>query len=62
MIKKIKSVLFSDLVKISSKTGIATAVRIAGSFIVSKVLAIFVGPAGLAIMGQLNNVGILYSH
>ncbi len=57
MIKRIKSVLRSDLIKISSKTGIATAVRIAASFIVSKVLAIFVGPSGLAIMGHLNNVG-----
>ena len=57
MRKKIKQAITSDLVKVSSKTGIATAVRIAASFIVSKILAIFVGPSGLAVLGQLNNVG-----
>ena len=56
MIGKIKAIIKSDLVKVSSQTGISTAVRIGASFIISKVLAIFVGPAGLAVMGQFNNL------
>lgn len=52
---KINAALRSDLIKVSSKTGIATAIRIGASFIISKILAIFVGPSGLAILGQLNN-------
>ena len=56
MIGKIKGIIKSDLVKVTSQTGISTAVRIGASFIISKVLAIFVGPAGLAVMGQFNNL------
>lgn len=57
MRRKIKLALKSDLIKVSSKTGIATAVKITSGFIISKILAIFVGPSGLAILGQLSNVG-----
>ncbi len=57
MRRKITQALKSDLVKVSSKTGIATGVKLAASFIVSKVLAILVGPSGIAILGQLSNVG-----
>ena len=57
MRQKIKSVIKSDLVKVTSKTGIASAVKLAANFIVSKILAVFVGPSGLAILGQLNNIG-----
>ena len=57
MHQKIKHALKSDLIKVSSKTGLATVVKIVSSFIVSKVLAIFVGPSGLAVLGQLTNVG-----
>lgn len=57
MIQKIKSVIKSDLVKVTSKTGISSAIKLAANFIVSKILAVFVGPSGLAILGQLNNVG-----
>lgn len=57
MLKRVKEVLWADLVKISSLTGVATLVKLAAQFITSKVLAVFVGPAGLAILGQLYNVG-----
>ena len=55
MREKIKKALRSDLIKVSSKTGVATAIRIGASFVISKILAIFVGPSGLAILGQLAN-------
>ena len=57
MRQKIRLLLKNDLVKVSSRTGIATAVKIAANFLISKILAIFVGPQGLALMGQLSNVG-----
>jgi PST family polysaccharide transporter len=47
----------NDLVKISSWTGIATSIKIAAQFVTAKILAVFIGPAGLAILGQLYNVG-----
>ena len=56
MIRKLQGIIKSDLIKVSSQTGISTLVRIGASFIISKVLAIFVGPAGLAVMGQFNNL------
>lgn len=56
MIKKLQGIIKSDLIKVSSQTGISTLVRIGASFIISKVLAIFVGPSGLAVMGQFNNL------
>ena len=56
MRKKIKAVLKSDMIKVSSKNGAATAFRLASGFVVSKVLAIFVGPSGLAILGQMSNI------
>lgn len=59
MRQRIKQALNSELVKVSSKTGLASVVKIAAGFIISKVLAIFIGPSGLAIMGQLNNLGTI---
>lgn len=56
MKQKIISVLKSDLVKVTSKTGIASFVKLVANFIVFKVLAILVGPSGLAVLGQLTNV------
>ena len=56
MIGKIKKLFFNDLVKISSWIGVSTAIRIGSQFIISKILAIFIGPSGLALMGQLTNV------
>jgi len=57
MLRNIRHILTNDLVKVSSWTGAATLIRIAAQFITSKVLAVLVGPSGLAILGQLYNVG-----
>lgn len=35
--------------------GLATAVKLASSFVIAKVLAVYVGPAGFAIFGQFQN-------
>lgn len=60
MIQKLGNLFKSDLIKVSSKTGIATFIKLAAGFIVSKILAIFVGPSGLAYLGQLSNFGNIF--
>lgn len=60
MRRKIKTVLSSDIIKVSSSTGVATGIRLAASFIISKVLAVLVGPSGVAMLGQLTNLGTIF--
>jgi len=45
-----------NLVKTSILTFIATAVRLSVAFIINKVLSIYAGPSGLAVMGQFQNI------
>jgi len=45
-----------SLVKISLFNGIAVAVKLASALVLNKVLAVYVGPAGYAIIGQFQNV------
>ena len=44
------------LIKTSLLNGIAVAVRVASSFVLNKILAVYVGPAGYAVIGQFQNV------
>lgn len=44
-----------DLIKTSFLTGIATIIKIIAGFIVTKIIAIYIGPAGLAVIGQFQN-------
>lgn len=51
-----------SLVKTSLLNGIAVAARIASALVLNKILAVFVGPTGYAIIGQFQNaVSILVS-
>jgi len=43
------------LIKTSVLSAIATIVRIATGFVVTKIIAVYVGPSGLAVIGQLQN-------
>jgi PST family polysaccharide transporter len=45
-----------NLLKTSILSGIATIVRIISGLIITKVVAIFAGPSGLAVIGQLQNI------
>jgi len=45
----------SPIFKVSSLTAVSTSVKIATSFILSKILAITIGPSGIAMMGQITN-------
>jgi O-antigen/teichoic acid export membrane protein len=60
ILAKTKRALQTDLVKVSAWSGIATAVKMATSLVLSKLLAVTVGTAGVALIGQLlNGVAIL---
>ena len=43
------------LIKTSVLSAIATIVRIATGFIITKIISVYVGPSGLAVIGQLQN-------
>jgi PST family polysaccharide transporter len=45
-----------SLVKTSLLNGIAVAVKLASALVLNKILAVYVGPAGYAIIGQFQNV------
>lgn len=49
-----------NLLKTSFLSSIATVIKILTGFIVNKVLAIYVGPAGIAQIGQLQNFFLLF--
>jgi Membrane protein involved in the export of O-antigen and teichoic acid len=51
-IKRLKS---SNLLKIFSLTGISTIIKVITSYVTVKFLATIVGPAGIALIGQLQN-------
>ena len=44
-----------SLIKTSLLNGIAVAVKVASSLVLNKILAVYVGPAGYAIIGQFQN-------
>jgi PST family polysaccharide transporter len=44
-----------NLIKTSILTGISTIIKMISSFVINKVIAMYVGPSGLAIIGQLQN-------
>jgi O-antigen/teichoic acid export membrane protein len=55
MLLKAKKILSSDLVKVSFLNAIATVIRMLTGFVSIKVVAAIIGPAGVALLGQLNN-------
>ena len=50
-----KKILTSELFKISSLNSINVFTKIGAGLITSKVLAIYVGPSGMALIGNLRN-------
>ena len=43
------------LIKTSILTGISTVIKLVSAFVINKVIAIYIGPSGLAIVGQLQS-------
>jgi O-antigen/teichoic acid export membrane protein len=55
MLSKIKKAISSDLVKVFSLNAVSTFIRMLTGFVSVKVVAVLVGPVGIALLGQLNN-------
>jgi PST family polysaccharide transporter len=51
----IKNIIKSPLFRVSSLNTVSVGVRIAGGLVASKVIALFIGPAGLALVGNFRN-------
>jgi len=45
-----------SLIKTSLLNGIAVAIKVGSALVLNKILAVYVGPAGYAIIGQFQNV------
>jgi PST family polysaccharide transporter len=59
IITKIQKVVKLDIVKVFSFTSISTLVKMLAGFISVKVVAVIIGPAGIALLGQLNNFSVI---
>jgi O-antigen/teichoic acid export membrane protein len=55
LLKRARQILHTDLVKVSSWSAFATAIKMATSLVLSKILAVTVGTSGVALIGQLMN-------
>ncbi len=59
MVKKVinytKSLFLTDLFRVFSLTSLSTLVRMLSGLITAKVMAIIIGPTGIALLGQLNS-------
>jgi PST family polysaccharide transporter len=55
IIDKFRRVLKLDIVKVFSFTSVSTLVKMIAGFISVKVVAVIIGPSGVALVGQLNN-------
>ncbi len=62
VLERIKSALRGDIVKVLSLTSVSTLVKMCTGLVSIKVVALLIGPAGVALVGQLNNfVSIILS-
>jgi PST family polysaccharide transporter len=55
LIDKYRGVIKLDIVKVFSFTSVSTLVKMIAGFISVKVVAVIIGPSGVALVGQLNN-------
>lgn len=60
IIASLKRIIKKDIVKVLSLTAISTIIRMLTGFISIKVIAALIGPAGLALLGQLNNFSTIF--
>lgn len=51
----IKKIIKADIVKVFSLTSVSTLIKMVTGFVSIKVVASIIGPAGVALLGQLNN-------
>ncbi|MES1198312.1 MAG: O-antigen translocase [Chitinophagaceae bacterium] len=60
MLIRIKKLFATDLVKVSLLNGISTLIKMVTSFVSVKVVAVLIGPSGIALLGQLNNFTTIF--
>lgn len=60
MLKKITNVFNKDILKIFSLNAVATLIKMLTSFVSIKVVAVLIGPPGIALLGQLNNFSSIF--
>lgn len=61
MIAITKKILSNDLVKVFSYTGFSTLIKLITSYVTIKVVASIIGPAGVALVGQLQNFTSIFT-
>lgn len=61
MIKKIKKIIKSDLVKVFSFTGLSTLIKLITGYVTVKFVASIIGPSGIALIGQLQNFSAIFT-
>lgn len=44
------------LLKVTAMTGLLTLLRMASGFVIAKIVAIYIGPSGMAMLGQIQNL------
>src|SRR6478672_6674289 len=59
MLLKLKKILATDLVKVSSLNAVSTLVRMLTAVVSAKVVAIQLKPEGMALLGQLSSFSLL---
>jgi PST family polysaccharide transporter len=52
---RVKKILSTDIVKVSSLSALSTIIKMMTGMVSMKVVAIAIGPVGVALLGQLNN-------
>jgi len=60
VIAKIRKIISTDLVKVSSLNAVATLIKMLTGFVSVKVIAVIIGPPGVALLGQLNNFSTIF--
>jgi O-antigen/teichoic acid export membrane protein len=60
MLPVVSRIFKKDIVKVFSWNAISTFVRMLTGFISVKVVAVLIGPAGVALLGQLNNFSAIF--
>lgn len=59
MLQQLKKLLREDIIKVFSLTAVSTVIKMLTGLMTVKIVAVIIGPSGLALLGQLNNFVVL---
>jgi len=60
MLQKIKGLYKKDIVKVFSLNALSTLIKMLTGFVAVKVVAVLIGPGGMALLGQLTNFSTIF--